>query len=825
MIKLLALLLLFVASSAYGQPVGGGTGGGNINYLSQIKIDTCSDGNVIAYAESTSEWVCSAAGGGSGAILDLGDDGGNDSTGIGEIATVNDANGVFIMSAADKLLIDLSANWPSADTADALSANAANCSAGQIPLGVDETGAVEGCYTAPAAAILDLADNGVNESSAIGEIATTGDTNSIFTESADDKLLINLGLNWPTADAADALSANGGNCSANQIALGVDTVGAAEGCYALPMTILDLGDAGANQSANITEIATTGDTNSIFTESAADKLLIDLTKKWPAATAADGLAANGGNCSANEIPLGVTAAGAAEGCYALPMTLLDIGDDGGNDSANITEIATTGDTNSVITESADNKLLINFGLNWPAADTADALSANGSNCPEGEVPIGVDASGAVEGCVALTPGAASLLDLGDDGVNESDAIGEIAVTGDTNSIFTEPAGNKLLIDLALNWPVADEAVELVDNGANCEAGQVPLGVDTFGAVEGCYFPDAGTPATLTAADTTPEVSVGQVYYECSDETIITDFVDSDGDHSEFSEFWIHIAAVAGCSLDFTGPMRGNKEALWAAEIGDTATCYFSTGNDEWSCFVSDPDSAGAFDQESATIVAPATATTEWTRVCGAAGCVAVGSTDGTTMEFDLDNDQAADCTLTKSEGVSTFSCGNANFSATPGQAGGDIIFNQPDGDPCLTLDPDTGTITQSAGCGTVHFDYFVTSRVVHDTEAQATRTLSGAHCHGYLWKANHSVLERFTLCNAEDFGGQLVCFEDWSGNGITVDVADTETMRLADGTVLTGGNSIDLEPGIGHSMCVFSDSNTAWHVMPGAIGAIADGGT
>mgnify|MGYP000921059859 CR=1 FL=1 len=53
---------------------------------------------------------------------------------------------------------------------------------------------------------LDLGDNGSDESAGITEIATTGDTNSIFSEPSADKLLINLGLDWPKADTADDLT-------------------------------------------------------------------------------------------------------------------------------------------------------------------------------------------------------------------------------------------------------------------------------------------------------------------------------------------------------------------------------------------------------------------------------------------------------------------------------------------------------------------------------------------------------------------------------------------------------------------------------------------
>ena len=58
---------------------------------------------------------------------------------------------------------------------------------------------------------------------------------------------------------------------------------------------------------------------------------------------------------------------------------LDIGNDGA-DSVVLNKIATTGDTNSVFIESPADALLIDLSLNWPSADTADALSANPSDC-------------------------------------------------------------------------------------------------------------------------------------------------------------------------------------------------------------------------------------------------------------------------------------------------------------------------------------------------------------------------------------------------------------------------------------------------------------
>lgn len=76
----------------------------------------------------------------------------------------------------------------------------------------DDGGWVNALAGGGSAIILDLADDDVNESADITEIAITGDTNSIVTEPSDNKVLFNMGLNWPTADAATtATTANAGD--------------------------------------------------------------------------------------------------------------------------------------------------------------------------------------------------------------------------------------------------------------------------------------------------------------------------------------------------------------------------------------------------------------------------------------------------------------------------------------------------------------------------------------------------------------------------------------------------------------------------------------
>lgn len=82
-------------------------------------------------------------------------------------------------------------------------------------------------------------------------------------------------------------------------------------------------------------------------------------------------------------------------------------------------------------------------------------------------------------------GATVALDLGNNGSQESTSLTEIATVGDTNSIFSEPSADKLLITLSNDWPKADQADALAANGANCSAGQAPRGVDASGAAENC----------------------------------------------------------------------------------------------------------------------------------------------------------------------------------------------------------------------------------------------------------------------------------------------------------------------------------------------------
>jgi len=66
-------------------------------------------------------------------------------------------------------------------------------------------------------------------------------------------------------------------------------------------------------------------------------------------------------------------------------------------------------------------------------------------------------------------GTPNILDLGDDAANESADLIEIATTGDTNSIFTEPSADKLLIAVGNDWPKADDADDVTCVGCVADA--------------------------------------------------------------------------------------------------------------------------------------------------------------------------------------------------------------------------------------------------------------------------------------------------------------------------------------------------------------------
>jgi hypothetical protein len=92
--------------------------------------------------------------------------------------------------------------------------------------------------------------------------------------------------------------------------------------------------------------------------------------------------------------------------------------------------------------------------------------------------------------ISLTPGAGQpvVLDLGNGGAPYDSAdLGMIATTGDTNSIFTEPSPDKLLIDVSKNWPTADvanagDSATAFFSSGTIEAARLPVPSATSGGI-------------------------------------------------------------------------------------------------------------------------------------------------------------------------------------------------------------------------------------------------------------------------------------------------------------------------------------------------------
>ena len=223
-----------------------------------------------------------------------------------------------------------------ATAASALAANGANCSASQYPLGVDASGAAESCTADD-----DLPDadevteamlkavNGATDEYLLTYESTTGD------------------FEWVQhAPTASALAANGADCSAGNYPLGVDASGASESCTADD----DTPDSDGEVPDAITVTGAVSPSTFTFPASAAPAQTTDAQAIWDsddnrltvgdgvstlviypgahagavsdggAATTATALAANGGNCTVGNYPLGVDASGAVESCTADSTT-------------------------------------------------------------------------------------------------------------------------------------------------------------------------------------------------------------------------------------------------------------------------------------------------------------------------------------------------------------------------------------------------------------------------------------------------------------------------------------------------------------------------
>lgn len=207
---------------------------------------------------------------------------------------------------------------------------------------------------------------------------------------------------------------------------------------------LDLGNDAVDDSIRILRINTTGDTNLIFTESPADELLIDASKDWPKADAADALAADPTDCAATNFA---------------------------------TTIAANGDLTCAAITDADVPNNITVDL----AAAATALAANGTNCSAGDAAAGVDASGNAEGC--FTPGGGG----GGDSIRVED--------GDNAGTFTAMSDADFDDSGDINFTRTAGPPDVIS--ATVRPNSVALGTDTTGGYAASV--SEGGPATTATA--------------------------------------------------------------------------------------------------------------------------------------------------------------------------------------------------------------------------------------------------------------------------------------------------------------------------------------
>lgn len=205
-------------------------------------------------------------------------------------------------------------------------------------------------------------------------------------------------------------------------------------------------------------------------------------------------------------------------------------------------------------------------------------------------------------------GQAIILDLADDGSNESTDLGEIAVVNDTNSVFSEPTADKLEIDLSNNWPGAD----LADVATEANAGDSATAFFDAGTIEHEYggleadvsaysglvgISGGSTTEVDTAAELESFAGLGAFANEYLDDAdaatmrttlglaIGTDVLAPDGDGSS-------LTGLFGSLVEDTTPELGGDLAVGSNEIQSTGNIVLQLGDAAGVNKLSIQDSAG-----------------------------------------------------------------------------------------------------------------------------------------------------------------------------------------------------------------------------------------
>lgn len=206
---------------------------------------------------------------------------------------------------------------------------------------------------------------------------------------------------------------------------------------------------------------------------------------------ASAAASNPGNCSAGNLPRGVSATWTAEGCAPVNLatestgaapTATALAVDPANCGAGLLPRGV--DAGGV----AQGCAAVNLATESTGpAPTATALAANGTNCAATEAAIGVDASGNAEGCFTPAGGVAgtgtdnhAMRWDGPSGAQDS-ALVIADVAGSSLSVATTP-GNALA--LAATAPSATTGASQAGKDVTLTASNATASTDTAGAAAG-----------------------------------------------------------------------------------------------------------------------------------------------------------------------------------------------------------------------------------------------------------------------------------------------------------------------------------------------------
>lgn len=323
---------------------------------------------------------------------------------VGQLDDLGEIDGA--LCGTNEVLEDQGASWACIATPSGGGgghSNGANCAAGEIPLGVDANGAVEGCYEPAEADITDLSHTvEVNNLGTAVTWANVPDANVTVGSVTQHQAALSITESQISDLAHTSVHGDGANCTAGNYPLGVDANGAVQSCTADADTQLSQEQvediAGGMDAGTETRITVTYNDGTGNLDYVVDDMNDDVPESGDFGNAVD-LEATGA-VSANAVALGTDTTGG----YAASTT-----EAGGASSLEAGALDATTELAGALCGTSE--ILEDQGASWAciATPSGGGGHSDGANCAAGEIPLGVDANGAVQGC--YEPAEADITDL------------------------------------------------------------------------------------------------------------------------------------------------------------------------------------------------------------------------------------------------------------------------------------------------------------------------------------------------------------------------------------------------------------------------------